>query len=61
MGQDPNKTDGKSCLSVVSPWPNLEELCWAEQSADLSWSGCLLEGGKSKAWSLTERTLIQGG
>lgn len=35
MGQDPNETDGKSSLSAVSPWPNLEKLCWAEQSADL--------------------------
>lgn len=43
MGQVPNKTDGKSCLSAVSPWPNLEKLCWAEQSADLGWAGLEVE------------------
>lgn len=37
LGRVPKKiTDGKSCLSAASPWPDLEKPCWAEQSADLA-------------------------
>lgn len=39
-GPVPNEADGESCLSAVSPWPNLKKLCWAEAQhrCELRWS-----------------------
>lgn len=39
-GSDPNPADGRSCFSTaLSPWSDLEKLCWAQQNTDLRWAG----------------------